>query len=196
VSSFRLDRFTSQDEANARKRRLRQIDCEKIEGAFAAQDAINAELANQLAQILQAQADATAAGREVARINSYTSPGSVLTATDAGSDATITIASHSRIYPVQGSITVPPVSINGDSETGLAYSTRYWVYYDDETLADTDPAFVVTTTAADAQVGAASGRHALGYIDTPASGGSPTGGSGTAPPGGTGGGGGDGTVLP
>jgi hypothetical protein len=143
-----------------------------------------------------AQADATASYREAARINSYTNPGIVLSASDAGTDATITIANHTRIYPVQGSIDVPDVPITGGSLTGLTYGTEYYVYYDDTTLASTTPTFIATTTAAEAQVGHAAGRHCLSFITTPASGGGATSGGGTGTPGGTGGGGGSGGYLP
>lgn len=143
-----------------------------------------------------AQTDAVDAAREAARINSYTNPGSILTASDAGTDATITIANHTRVYPVEGSIDVPDVAITGGAITGLAYSTLYFIYYDDTTLADTTPAFQSTTDAPTAQVGAAAGRHCCGYITTPASGGTTTSGGGTGVPGGTGGGSGDGKYLP
>lgn len=137
-----------------------------------------------------AQAAADAAIREQARIASYPNPGSVLTAADVGTDCDIVIANHTRVYPVQGSIDVPDVSITGATLHGLSFSTRYYVYYDDTTLADTTPTFQTTTTSATAQVGAAAGRHFIGWIDTPADGGGGTGGQGGGPPGGGGGGGG------
>lgn len=134
-----------------------------------------------------ADAKAVAAAREAARINSYPVPTSVLTATDAGATATITIANHTRYYPVQGTYDVPDVSITGGTITGLAFSTTYYVYYDDTTLAVTAPTFVATTTANTAQVGAAAGRHLVGKITTPADGGGGTSGGGLLPPGGGGG---------
>lgn len=161
------------------------------------QTAILDDLADQLAQILQAQADATAAAREAARINSYPSPGvGILSASDAGTDATITVANHTRVYPVQGTIAVPPVTFTNTpfAITGLAYSTTYYVYYDDTTLASTAPTFLATTSSATAQVGAAAGRHFVGFVTTPASGGGATSGGGGAPPGG--GGGGSGGAIP
>jgi hypothetical protein len=194
MADFRLDRFSPQDEPSARKRRLRQVDCEKIEGAFDALQGQVADIAALLAQVVAAQAaadaaqaDADAAARETARINSYPSPGSVLGATDAGTSATITIAAHTRVYPVQGSVDIADVAIAAGSVTGLAYSTRYFIYYDDTTLALTTPTFLATTTSATAQVGAAAGRHFVGYISTPASGGTGTVGTGGGPPGGGGG---------
>jgi hypothetical protein len=163
--------------------------------------ALQTQQAAQLAQILAAQAaadaaqaDALAAARESARINSYPNPGSVLSAADVGSDCTVTIANHTRVYPVQGSIDVPDVAITGGTITGLAFSTRYYVYYDDTTLSNTTPTFLATTTSATAQVGAAAGRHFVGYIDTPADGGGSTSGIGGGTPGGGGGGSGGGYI--
>jgi hypothetical protein len=216
LPSFRLDRLSSsfsivtKDGRPSQSFQFRDTKVlEKIEAAFDALDArltdietINAQLAAQLAQIIAAQAaadaaqsDATDAAREAARINSYPNPGvGIVTASDAGTDATVTIANHTRVYPVQGSIDVPDVAITGGSITGLAYTTTYFIYYDDTTLADTTPTFHATTVSADAQVGAAAGRHFVGYVTTPASGGGSTSGGGGAPPGG--GGGGSGGAIP
>lgn len=140
-----------------------------------------------------ADAKAVAASREAARLASYTVPTVVLTAADVGSDATITIAAHTRVYPVQGTYDVPDVSISAGSITGRAFSTKYWVYYDDTTLAATGPTFVSTTTQLTAQMGTAAGRHLVGVVTTPADGGGGTSGSGGLPPAG---GGGDGTAIP
>jgi hypothetical protein len=128
------------------------------------------------------------AAREATRINSYPLPSAVLSATDAGATATISIAAHTRVYPVEGRVDVPDVAIELGSIVGLAFSTRYFVYYDDETLAVTTPVFQVTTVQRDAQVGAAAGRHFVGEVTTPADGGGGTSGSGGLPPGGGGGG--------
>ena len=113
-----------------------------------------ADIAAALSAANAADAKAVAVAREAARIASYPNPGSVLSAADVGSDAAITVAGHTRVYPVQGSIDVPDVAITGAGVTGLAFSTRYYVYYDDPTLADTTPTFLATTTSAPAQVGA------------------------------------------
>lgn len=143
----------------------------------------------------EAQAEAVASYKEVARINSYPNPGvGIVSASDAGSSATVTVTGHTRVYPVEGGIDVPDVAITGGSVTGLSYSTTYYVYYDDTTLADTTPTFAATTSAASAQVGAAAGRHFVGFVTTPASGGTTTSGGGGAPPGG--GGGGTGGAIP
>jgi hypothetical protein len=137
-----------------------------------------------LESIQAAQDAAEAAARESARINSYTAPTSVLTAADAGSDASITIAAHTRIYPVQGAYDVEDVQLNAGSITGLSFSTQYWIYYDDETLENTSPTYVATTSIAASQVGAVPGRHFLGSITTPADGAGGTSGTGVSPPGG------------
>ena len=160
---------------------------EAIEGQEGTQDQLITDLAAAVADIAQAQADATAAARETARINSYPNPGTIVTAADVGTDCDITIANHTRVYPVQGSIDVPDVAITGATLHGLAFSTQYWVYYDDTTMAVTAPTFVATTTSATAQVGAAAGRHFVGFVTTPADGGAPaTGGGGGTPSGGGG----------
>lgn len=168
--------------------------CIAIEGQEAIQNAqildiqtLQAQMVTALANAGIALSTATATARELARINSYTDPTSVVTAADAGADATITIADHTRVYPVQGSIDVPDLSIIGGTITGLAFSTHYFVYYDDTTLADTTPAYLSTTDAATAQVGAATGRHFVGEVTTPADGGGGTTGGGGTPPGGGGG---------
>jgi hypothetical protein len=146
-----------------------------------------ASLAGAINGVLEAQATADASASENARINSYTAPTNVLSAADVGSDATITIAAHTRVYPVQGSIDIPDLAVAGGTITGLGFTTDYYVYYDDTTLADTTPTYQATIDSAEAQVGGAAGRHFVGYIATPANGGGGTSGTGGAPPGGGGG---------
>lgn len=124
--------------------------------------------------------------KETARISSYPAPTVVLTAADVGADATITIADHTRVYPLKGPLQIEDVDVIGGTITGLAFSTTYYVYYDDETLTDTTPTYVATTSLQDAQVGAASGRHFVGRITTPADGAGNTTGTGPQPPGGIG----------
>jgi hypothetical protein len=133
-----------------------------------------------------AQDAAAEAHKETARILSYPTPTNVLTAADVGTTATITVAAHTRVYPVMGPYDIPDISISSGTITGLAFSTQYFVYYDDETLANVNPTFKATTNAALAQVGAASGRHYLGKITTPADGAGNTTGVGVTPPGGGG----------
>jgi hypothetical protein len=165
--------------------------CDELEGAIGDLQTAQTDITNQLALI-------QSSFREIARITSYPDPGSILTATDAGTSATITLATHSRVYPVHGSISIPNVTFTNlpHSFTGLSYSTKYYIYYDDTTLANTAPTFVTTTSADTAQVGAAAGRHFVGFITTPASGGGSTTGTGGGTPGGGGGGGGNGGWIP
>ncbi len=146
-------------------------------------DSLSATLTN----ITDILASATAAGREAARLSSYTLPSSVLTAADVGTTATVTIAIHDRVYPVQGIIDVPDITITAGSITGLPFSTTFYIYYDDTTLANTSPNFLATTGLGTASVGAAPGRHFLGKIITPADGAGDTVGTGGSPPGGGGG---------
>jgi len=131
--------------------------------------------------------DGQEAARETARINSYTVPTNVLTASDAGSDATIEMAAHTRVYPVEGSVGVPNLDLTAQQFTGLGYSATLFVFYDDPTLADPEPLLQVTSVQQEAQVGYAPGRHFVGRIVTPAAGGGDTGGDGPTPPGGGGG---------
>lgn len=131
-----------------------------------------------------AQSTATASAREAARITSYPSSSAILSAADVGSSCTITVANHTRIYPVQGNIDVADVALTGGQVTGLAFSTIYYVYYDDTTLANTAPTFLATTMASTAAAGAAAGRHYVGSVTTPADGAAATTGGGYKAPGG------------
>lgn len=135
-----------------------------INNIQAAIDAAN--LAQAAADTAQAAADAAAdAADDAAAVAKLTGSGidgaSPLTATDAGSDATISIASHTRAYSDGTS-----VSVNSGSVTGLAYSTTYYIYYDDSSFAGGAVTYLSTTDQATAtQTGA---RHLVGGITTPA----------------------------
>ncbi len=100
-----------------------------------------------------------------------------ITATDAGADVTITIAAHTRVYGDGDTL-----AIAGPSNlTGRAYSTTYFVYYDDPTRADTTPSYQTTTSEATAaQTG---DRHLVGSVLTPAAAAPPTDGDYVRPPG-------------
>lgn len=141
----------------------------------------------QITNIQEALDLANEAKRSSARVNSYTVPTNVLSAVDSGAgNSTITIAAHTRVYPSDDSIAIPNVSILSAVIVGLN-STGYYVYYDDSTMFDTTPSFVITTSSQTAQPGAGPYRHFVGYIMTPAGGGGPSGGTGGLPPGGGGG---------
>jgi hypothetical protein len=172
-----------------------QVWWQQVITAIEAQENSQNDLLTQIlaaqATATAAQSDATATAREAARIASYPNPGAgIISAADVGSDVTVTVLAHTRVYPVQGTIDVADVAVTGGTITGLGFSTRYYVYYDDTTLANPTPTFLATTNSATAQVGASAGRHFIGYVDTPADGGGATGGTGGGPPGGGGGGGG------
>lgn len=88
-------------------------------------------------------------------------PATPLTATDAGSTATISIAAFTQYFDF-GS-----VSYNSGSITGLAFSTKYHVYCDDPNYAGGAVTYVATTTYTNA---IAAGRNYIGSITTPADG--------------------------
>jgi len=110
-----------------------------------------------------------------------------LTAADAGTDVTITVAANEWDYPEPE----PNVTRATGTITGLSFSTTYHVYFDDETLLDTSVTYGATTTYDDARSSTTANpyRHYLGSITTPADGGGGTGGAG-------GGGGGGGGPIP
>ena len=118
-------------------------------------------------------AEATAA--EDYLLDSYTSPATILTASDAlDGTATITVSNHNRVYGDGTSI-----AVTGGSITGLAYSTRYYVRYYDQDREGGAVTYAVTTDPASA--GQGNGYHACGDVFTPASGGTDTGGGGVTP---------------
>lgn len=86
-----------------------------------------------------------------------------LSATDAGSDATINIAAFTMRFPLAGD-----VSYNSGSVTGLAFSTEFRVYFRDPTLAGGTVTFFATSTDADLANNA--DNIWLGNITTPANG--------------------------
>jgi hypothetical protein len=150
------------------------------------------DIEDVLAQVVAAQAAADAAQSTADTANttatavkktdkasgSWTAPGAVLSAVDAGSNATVSVASHTRHWG-DGSTT----SVNSHNFTGKSYSTDYYVYYDDPNQNDTTPSYQITTNANTAAHNSSTGRVYVGAITTPASGGSSTTG-GTTPPGG------------
>ena len=147
-----------------------QILAEAVDGILAAQTA--AEAANAAAVVAQDAAataqvaaeaanDAAAAVGGEGTITASGTSGLTLTATDAGTDATVNISAHTRIYGDGSS-----VSVSAGSITGLAYSTDYWVFYDDPTRAGGAVTYQHSTDPADAvQTG---DRHSVGAVTTPA----------------------------
>ena len=111
-------------------------------------------------------------------LTSYVMPTAILTATDAGTTATITIASHTRRY------TDRDAAVTGGTVTGLDFDTRYAIYYDDDARAGGAVTYVATEVMADAISSADyPGRHLVGVITTPVDGGADTSSGGARPPG-------------
>lgn len=98
--------------------------------------------------------------------------GAAISGTDAGSNATVTVSAHTRLY---GSTSV---AVNGGSVTGLGYATRQFIYYDDPTDAGGAVSYAATTTQADALTSDTNpNRHFVATIITPAAAAPPTTGS-------------------
>ena len=153
-----------------------------VAAAQAAADAANtaADAAQTAADSAQAAAVAAQAVADDATETSALAPSGVtgltLTASDAGSNATITISAHTRVYG-DGS----QVSVNSGSVTGLAYSTAYYVFYVDASRSGGAVTYQASTNAADAaQIGDV---HSLGTVTTPAALASPNPGKPNLPPG-------------
>lgn len=146
-----------------------------IAAAQAAADAANAAAAAADAAALAAQGAADDAAATSSLANSGVT-GATITATDAGADATITISAHTRVY---GDGTT--VSVNGGSITGRAYSTLYYIYYDQASRAGGAVTYLSTTSESTAaQTG---DRHLVGVVTTPAAAAPDTGGDYVGAPG-------------
>lgn len=123
-----------------------------------------------------AQASVDGANATTALVTSTVS-GNPISAEDAGTDATIVIDAHDRIY---GDGTT--AAVDAGSLTGLAYSTRYWVGYIDASRTGG----AVTYTASTTVKGNGSGDpsyHFVGAVLTPAALGPPVDGLPNLPPG-------------
>lgn len=124
-----------------------------------------AGIAQTAATNAQAAADAAQAAADsvenVAKLSNSGTSGLTITATDAGSDVTINISSHTRLYGDGTS-----VSVDSGSLTTLAYSTKYYIYYDDSSFLGGAVTYQSTTDMATAaQTG---NRHLVGSVTTPA----------------------------
>lgn len=133
-------------------------------------------------------ADPLATLDEIQRILRSTYPkGLTVSAVDAGTNATINLSSFTFDYPgTLGDVAAPSGSV-----TGLAYSTKYFVYADVDGIGDTTPTYGATTVYASALNSSAHPlRIYLGQsVTTPAAGGGGTSGGGSG-----GGGYGGGTI--
>jgi len=77
----------------------------------------------------------------ISSASSYRPTSNPLTATDAGSSVTITIASFTMNIAGVGA-----VSVNGGTITGLSYATVYYIYYADPTISGGTVSFQDATT--------------------------------------------------
>lgn len=151
--------------------RLWQKNAEAIELAVnniadtvAAIAAANAATAAAQTAANTANTAAATANSAVVVANAYPT-GLTISATDAGASATISISAHNEVYP-QSNGTNVTVAVNSGTLTGLAYTTDYWIYYDDPTQAGGAVTYHATTTQATAaQTGS---RIAVGAVTTPA----------------------------
>lgn len=143
------------------------------------QAVIDIQTAQAAAEAAQTTADVVT--RDDAITASYTAPGTTLSASDAGTDATITIADHTRVY---GDIS--NVAVTGGNVNGLNYSTTYYIYYDDINRNGGSVSYHATTNSNTALPTKAAGRHYVGKVVTPASGGTATSGGTSSPSGGGG----------
>lgn len=105
----------------------------------------------------------------------------LLVGSDDGGSGKITVAPHTWDYGQLGHCDRAAGTI-----TGLTLGTRYYVYFDDGTLADASPTYAATTVMATSYNSSTNPyRHYLGYVDVPAAGGGSTpgggGGSGGCP---------------
>jgi hypothetical protein len=176
----RFTRLSQNDILNPQRHKY-QLDrmMTDLETAFSGVDTAIAALAAAVA----AQSDATTALANAATVKrddkitgSTVIPANVLSAADAGSDATITISAHSRRYGDANAI-----SVTGGTLTGAAYSTDYGIYYDDTTASVTAPTYHKTTTLSNALNNYVAGRHCVGFVTTPAAAGAATTGGQTPP---------------
>lgn len=139
-----------------------------------------ADIAIAAADAAQAAADnAEAVGEGAERIASLANSGvsgAVLSATDAGTDATVSVTAHTRLYGNGTSVLVDAGSV-----TGLAYSTAYYVYYDDPSR--TGGAVTYQATTSEATAAQTGDRHLVGTVATPAALGADTSGKYVKPPG-------------
>lgn len=152
------------------------IDVENAtEAAQAAADAADAAATAAASAAETANTAATSASEASALATSGTS-GLTITATDAGSNVTVSISAHTRVYGDGTS-----VSVNSGNITALAYSTVYYIYYDQASRAGGAVTYQATTSQATAaQTG---DRHSLGAVTTPAAAAGPVTGSPNLPPG-------------
>jgi hypothetical protein len=142
------------------------------------QNGINADLQEQISLLTGLDSSVTtilAAANNAILGNSGILNGT-LTATDAGSNARIVISGHVRVYGDGRQ-----VSVSAGTVSGLAYSTLYYVYYDQESREGGAVQYFATTSKALAVQ--AGDRHFVGTVTTPAALAADTTGTQPEPPG-------------
>lgn len=142
------------------------------------QNNTNDELSSQISAITgldSSVTEALSAADDSILVSSGTI-GASITATDAGTTATISISAHTRVYG-NGSA----VSVSSGAVAGLSFSTTYYIYYDQPTRVGGPVSYQATTSKITAvQV---NDRHFIGQITTPANGAADTSGTTPDPPG-------------
>jgi hypothetical protein len=182
--ALRLERLPSQEPRWDIFQRWWQRTMEAIESNFnaladtvaavaAAQAA--ADAAELAAAAAVTAADTVASAAELA--NSYPE-GVSISATDAGASVTVSISAHNRVY-ASGTT----VAVNAGNLTGLAYSTSYWIAYDQASRAGGAVTYVAYTTSQGNAVNNPD-RHFVGAVATPDAGGLDNDGVASLPPGG------------
>lgn len=140
-----------------------------------------ADTANTAASGAQDATDANARFLSISNSNVTTASPPLLSAADAGANATVTVANHVRHYADGTS-----ANVTGGTVTGQPYSTQVFIYYDQASLLGGVVAYAATTTGPTALTTAAAGahpdRHYVGSVVTPAALGAPVDGAGAIPP--------------
>lgn len=134
---------------------------------------ISATTANTAATAAQTTATTVTAANSLQ--NSYVT-GATLTGTDAGANVTVTVSAHTRMYGNGTS-----VAVSAGSVTALAYSTLFYIYYDD--AARTGGAVTYAATTSSATAAQTGNRHLVGSVLTPAALAAPSTGKYVQPPG-------------
>lgn len=147
--------------------RVRPRNSYGVFGSYAEAD--NLQASTTISSIVQEALSPTTIGNKNSTIVGGTNP---LTATDAGSTETI----HVAAFALQFGFGV--VSFNSGSITGLAYSTGYYVFFDDSAVppAGGPETYQASTDFTDVLAGRH--RYYVGWINTGTAGGGGTGGGG------------------
>lgn len=124
--------------------------------------AVTAQSAATTAQTAADDAQTSADGaNSVASLTNSGVTGCTITGADAGANVTVTISAHTRKYGDGTS-----VAVNGGTVTALAYTTTYFIYYDQASRLGGAVTYAATTSEATAaQTG---DRHLVGMVVTPA----------------------------